>query len=207
MNIFLDLDGTLLDSRLRLYKLFVELCPGISIGFDEYWSKKRKKISNEQILESIGYNIDIPNFQRHWLERIESEYLLVNDKPFEGVSLLLSEWCRNYNLYLVTARQSAPLVDWQLERVGLFHYFKQILVTKQHYSKVELIRQSINTSANDVFIGDTGIDVNTAKELGIISIAVLSGFREREVLASYYPDYIFEYLTDVNIERLDKLNL
>lgn len=204
MNIFLDLDGTLLDSRLRLYKLFVELCPGVSIGFDEYWSKKRKKVSNEQILENIGYNIDVFDFQRRWLDRVESEELLIDDKLFEGGSLLLSKWCQNYDLYLVTARQNALLVDWQLERLGLYHYFKKILVTRQKYSKVELIRQNVNISIDDIFIGDTGVDVNTAKELGIISVAVLSGFRDRQVLESYRPDYMFECLTDIDIECLNR---
>ena len=43
---------------------------------------------------------------------------------------------------------------------------------------------------NDLFVGDTGIDINTAKLINIKSIAVLSGFRNKSILEQYNPDYI-----------------
>ena len=50
MNIFFDLDGTLIDSRLRLYKLFQDLVSSSNLTFSDYWNLKRNKISHKKIL-------------------------------------------------------------------------------------------------------------------------------------------------------------
>ena len=56
VNIFFDLDGTLLDSRKRLYKLFQDLVLESNLTIDEYWELKRNKINHKTILiEKFGY--------------------------------------------------------------------------------------------------------------------------------------------------------
>ena len=50
MNLIFDLDGTLIDSRNRLYQLFQRLVPESTLSFEEYWKLKRNKISNKDIL-------------------------------------------------------------------------------------------------------------------------------------------------------------
>ena len=47
MNIFFDLDGTLIDSKLRLYSLFQKLVPESILTYDEYWKYKMNKISHQ----------------------------------------------------------------------------------------------------------------------------------------------------------------
>ena len=49
------------------------------------------------------------------------------------------------------------------------------------------------------FIGDTGVDVMAGKALGMHTIAVLSGFRERTILEGYAPDYIFNDISDIKL--------
>ena len=50
MNLFFDLDGTLLNSRKRLYTLFQDLIPESKLSIDEYWDLKRDKIDHKTIL-------------------------------------------------------------------------------------------------------------------------------------------------------------
>ena len=45
MKIFFDLDGTLIDSKLRMYNLFQELVPQSNLTFVEYWEYKKNKFS------------------------------------------------------------------------------------------------------------------------------------------------------------------
>ena len=44
MKIFFDLDGTLINSKMRLYSLFQELVSASNLSFDEYWNLKKKKL-------------------------------------------------------------------------------------------------------------------------------------------------------------------
>ena len=50
MNLIFDLDGTLIDSRLRLYKLFQQLVPTSELTYQDYWAFKQENVSNEDIL-------------------------------------------------------------------------------------------------------------------------------------------------------------
>ena len=65
MKIFLDLDGTLIDSKLRLYGLFQELVPESILTYEEYWNYKKDKINHKKILKKyFKFNdCDIKLFQ------------------------------------------------------------------------------------------------------------------------------------------------
>ena len=203
-NIFLDLDGTLLDVGQRLYGLFMELVPEASFTYDEYWKIKRARTNQNDLLgKHFNYAPEkITSFKKSWLEKVEEEARLALDTPFEKTGDFLSEIAQNHNLYVVTARQNPSFVSQQLQRLGWSEYFKQVLVTQQASSKADLIRKAVTVNATDIFVGDTGEDIATAKELGTISVAVCSGFLSREILQEYKPDYLINSLTDLHETRL-----
>ena len=199
MNIFFDLDGTLIDSRLRLYRLFSDLTNQTLLSFDEYWTLKKNMSDHRKILaEYFSYTDNqIDLFQTNWMSLIESDEYLLLDKLFDFTKNVLDNLkVQNYSLYVVTARQNKMMAYRQLLAMGIFDYFKEILVTENTKSKAQLILDKIQKlNENDVLIGDTGMDIKTAKEINIKSIAVLSGFRNREVLKRYNPDLIVD---DIN---------
>ena len=43
-----------------------------------------------------------------------------------------------------------------------------------------------------VYIGDSEVDIQTAKNAGVLSIAVSWGFRDRSYLETFFPDYIID---------------
>ena len=56
-----------------------------------------------------------------------------------------------------------------------------------------MIAEQFGVSPNETyFIGDSEVDVLTGKNAGMISVAVSWGFRERSVLESATPDFIFD---------------
>lgn len=192
-KLFFDIDGTLWDSRERVYKLFRDLA-GPCIPWDEYWVAKRSRTTNGQILEKYcGYDESrIKDFETSWLSMIEAPEYLSLDRPFDFTVPTL-EYCsaRKHEIYFVTLRQSADAVEQELRDKGLFGFCKECLVSEGTATKVELVRRhGIRVNRNDFFIGDTGIDIIAGKELGASTIAVLSGFRSEWVLRSYKPDYI-----------------
>jgi phosphoglycolate phosphatase len=194
MNIFFDLDGTLLDSRERLYKLFCDLTKQSILDLNQYWNLKRAMHDHRKILnEYCNYSFDdVLLFEAEWMKLIEAEEYLRFDLPFPfTVNVLKRLKSEKIDLHMVTSRQSRPGVMRQLERLGLYSFFTNILVTESVMTKSQLIIDSnVYLTDKDIFVGDTGLDIKTAKVIGIRSLAVLSGFRNKSVLAKYNPEYI-----------------
>lgn len=199
MNLFFDLDGTLFDSRARLYRLFQSLVIDSSLSFEEYWTIKRRGFSHSEILrERFSYsNEDYREFEKLWMEKIEATEWLALDQPFVGVKEFLFDLKSNHQLFVVTARQFEHMAIDQINNVGWGNIFKEILVTSQQKEKYELIRDVIIPKKEDWFIGDTGKDIQTGKQLKINTAAVLSGFLSGEKLKEYLPDIIAERVIDL----------
>lgn len=204
-NIFLDLDGTLLDSRIRLHTLFSRLVreavhdPAVP-GFDEYWRIKRANVRQGQLLvERFGFTPEmVEAFKQKWMKHVEDLDLLALDRPFPGVDGLLRRLSRDNALYVVTGRQHPERAKAQMISLGWADCFRSVLVTRQSWEKAALIRDNVTHIApQDVFVGDTGEDVLAAKSLGVGSFAVLSGFLGLEALQGYMPDYIVDTVHDV----------
>lgn len=201
VNICFDLDGTLLNSKERLYRLFVFLVPELDISFDQYWIYKRSKISNLEIIKKYGLPIDSSIFETSWMNLIESEKYLNYDFLFEGVTALLNELRNKFDLFLITDRQSVTNTISQIKKLNIFHMFREIFITEQKKKKQELLTQKKIFTNNDLLVGDTGVDILAAKELGMKSLAVCSGFRSEEVLAEYKPDYIYPGVSSINFQE------
>ena len=200
MNIIFDLDGTLLNSKNRLFQLFQRLCSASNLTYEEYWLLKTSGMSHQEIL-NVKFKFtpeQIIEFTRQWMQLIESEDLLQLDYLFENVPEMLSTLSQSHKLYLCTARQSEPSVIRQLKRLNIFNVFEKVLVTKQQTTKVELIRLNVsNRNKNDWIVGDTGADINVGRELNINACAVSCGFLSREVLERYHPDAIFNLASEL----------
>jgi len=199
MNIFFDLDGTLIDSRQRLYQLFQYLVPQSRLTFDDYWNLKRNKINHESILKEYFEITEFAYFEKNWLALIEEERYLDIDQPFEGVTQYLSDLKeKEISIYVSTARQSKQGVLYQFQRFGWTNLFDDILVTEQKQNKQDLIQPYLSIYKNENWmVGDTGKDILIGKELGMKTVAVYSGFLSKEVLLEYHPDYILEKVDEL----------
>lgn len=199
MNMVFDLDGTLIDSRLRLYRLFQNLVPDSPFSYEQYWTLKQKKISNETILLSIlgKEESQVMRFVAQWMALIESPSYLAYDKKFVDIHTALTRFQQQADLYVCTARQlRQPVLD-QLESFDILRFFKQVLVTEQKHSKETLIAAHVaNLSSQDWMFGDTGNDIQVGKLLNMNTCAVLSGFLSRESMEDYNPDLIINFVSD-----------
>ncbi len=202
MNIFFDLDGTLLDSRERLYGLFQQLVPGSKLSFDDYWKLKRNKIAHQKILTNYFSYSDqeVAFFEKEWIKNIELPVWLELDKPFDGVTNYLKELKGKHQLFVVTARQYESIAIQQIGQHGWYNIFEKVLVTCQQKEKSELIKTAVKFTNQDWMVGDTGHDIQTGKQLGINTAAVLSGFMNKARLEEYHPDIIVDNVLDIVFE-------
>ncbi len=198
MNLIFDLDGTLVDARQRLYRLFSELVPISTLSFDEYWSLKRDGTSHEMMLGTqLGFHAEaIERFRGEWMSRIESPGLLALDENFPGIHVALEKLRGQASLFVCTARQNRQGAIDQLKALGLFEYFQQVLVTEQNVSKVDLLSTIPLLGAEDWMIGDTAEDMQVGKAFGMRTCAVLSGFSSEARLARCSPDVVVATAAD-----------
>ena len=202
MNVFFDFDGTLIDSRLRLYQLFQDLVSNSNLTFNDYWNLKRNKINHKKILTTrFAYSEkDFLKFEEIWMTKIEHEKYLALDIPFINTTKFLNDLANSHNLYVITARQFETSVLNQVFKFGWENIFSRVLVTGQKTEKYRLIRDNVNLTADDWILGDSGIDIITGKLLEINTAAVLSGFLNKKQLTLYQPNIILNNVTNFNYE-------
>lgn len=205
MQIFFDLDGTLIDSSKRLYLLFQSLVPVSGFTYDDYWALKKEQIDHNSILiNKFNYDNDqVAEFEKEWMLKIEDDNWLKLDEPFKGVTEMLKVLSIKHSLYIITNRQyNKPVYD-QIDSFGWTTLLKYVFITNQAMDKSTIIRNYTHPDTNDWLIGDTGTDIQQGKILGTRTAAVLSGFRSKENLQRYDPDCIVDSVLDVPFESVD----
>lgn len=197
MTIFFDLDGTIINSKIRLYTLFDDLITKNHLTYDDYWTLKRKKLSHKFLIQSYFSHINYASFEKEWLDKIETDEYLKLDKPYAGVTTLLDKlYKKNITMNIVTARQKPNKVTNQLSKFGWSKFFENVLVTEQKYEKKDLIKPLLNNDNETYLIGDTGLDIICGKKLNLITIAVTNGFLNKDSLLEYKPDYMIDDVVD-----------
>lgn len=202
-NIFFDLDGTLIDIQKRHYKVYEEIVEnlgGVLLTQRMYWKLKRNKSTIKKILRRsrIRNEKQILLFQKLFKNKIERIENLKLDILLKDVVLLLTVLQKKYDLYLLTLRRSKKNTLTQIEKLGIKKFFKEIIIRQPkqldcQYKKSLL--EKLQWEKYDIIVGDSEADILTANELGLISVAVLSGIRDRKYLKSLKPAYILE---DIN---------
>ena len=108
-NIFLDLDGTLLDIESRYVNLFnymSKIYKINKISSSDFWQHKRNGKTNIQILSQLGYDKNLSNrFHNNWVSLIEEYFWLGFDKlQIDTVEFLNTLNKKNFYTYLITGR-------------------------------------------------------------------------------------------------------
>ena len=202
MNILFDLDGTLIDSSERMYRLFSELVPESGLTKEEYWQLKRNKISHRILFEMFFPKRDFAAFEKEWLNFIESDKYLCMDQLYPDTIEILRYLNQEHALYLVTSRQLRQELMEEMKRLGILSYFLDVLVTEGKENKEQLLQRYAQMhpffhKPSNVLVSDMGKDVYVGKTLGYRTIAITHGFMDRKILAGYMPECIIDKLSEL----------
>jgi phosphoglycolate phosphatase-like HAD superfamily hydrolase len=206
LRIFFDLDGPILDVSRRYFRVHSEVVREIGGTPGEenaFWEAKRARRSAGEILEAEGNGaLDLGRYQRLWLERIEGAEFLESDRLQRGVVETLEALRSEHKLTVVTLRQRPELVNAQLAQFKLKHFFDRVLIgspleTAGWETKSRLITSVTPAASGSWIIGDTEVDIRAGKALGMVTVGVLSGIRERKSLEGEKPDFIVGGISDV----------
>lgn len=205
MKIIFDLDGTLICSKKRLHRLFLDLTGVTNLKFESYWDLKHQGKRNEDILRNqLSFSeSEIEVFLKNWMIKIEADCYLDLDTLIPNADEALENLNKNHDLFICTARQSISQTQKQLKKLSIFSYFKDIFVTEQKVDKFQILSNSnISFTNKDWIIGDTGNDIDTGKKIGVQTCAVLSGFMSRSSLIGYSPDLMIEDFASLDVSKL-----
>lgn len=199
LEVFFDLDGTLLDVSVRNYRVYSELVTeagGTPLDKDIYWNLKRKKAKWPELLPKSRLSPAIEKeFLDKFIARIEAPEYLELDELFPESQNVLQEVSSRFNCRLVSLRRNESNLRRQLERLAIADYFTKVLSghseSDGYDKKIALIKGELGADRG-IIIGDTEADIVTGKTLGMIAVALTSGIRDAQFLNALEPDYIID---------------
>lgn len=193
-QIFLDLDGPLLDGKQRhyhCYRCILERFGFRPIGIEEYWEKKRDLVNRRDLLNMSGAEEIYNEFLAAWLFMIESPDMLALDKVQEGAVDCLRGWKeQRIDLILVTMRKNKSALEEQLKSTGLRQFLDTVLICDHAdggVGKADAVRDFFQGKVNKgdaLWIGDTEADWEAAKSLGYRVVLLSNGLRNEPFLKS-----------------------
>ena len=199
-TIIFDLDGTLIDSlediAVCMNKVLEELNLPIHKMEDyKYFVGGGISVLVENALN--GHSDDIKEEVTKRFKVIYDQKLHAKTKPYEGIYELLDELEKeNHNLAILSNKPHEFTIAYAKSLFDKYN-FKEI-----HGQKSDIPKKPDPTAAINIakvfdvpceevyFVGDTMVDMQTAKNAGMIAIGVLWGFRDEKELRDFGADFI-----------------
>ena len=202
MRIFLDLDGPILDVSEKYYSVYCDLIgemEGVALSKDKYWELKRNRVNKGKILEESMIFGREEEYSKDRRERIETLDYLKIDSIWPGIPEALDMIGEFFPLYLVTARTNRSGLIWQMQRLGIYDTFTDIIspieketsLPRRELKRTMVRRELGNLDLSGWFIGDTDTDTSAGNLLGLNTGVVTYGIRSKEIVTTYGADEVF----------------
>jgi phosphoglycolate phosphatase len=139
------------------------------------------------------YEKCLADFRFHYSKNMQNK-----TTAYDGIMELLGRLAKeNFKIAIVSNKFDTAVKE--LNQIYFKEYIKLAIgETKDVLKKpapdmlFKAIEQLGSTVHETMYIGDSEVDVKTAKNSGVTSIGVTWGFRNREVLEQEGPDYIID---------------
>ena len=214
-TVIFDLDGTLLDTLedIAISSNYVLECFGKkTIAVEKYRylvGEGALKLMQGILPDACGEDIEkaLSIFEEHYAKQYDK-----NTKLYAGVSKLLSFLQkRGYKMAILSNKPNSftklcaikYLRNWNFDAV---YGIRDNIPRKPDPAGAKEIMKELHVEPQEcLFMGDTKIDMITAKSAGIDSIGVLWGFRDKDELEKNGANYIVES-PELAIKLIDKIS-
>jgi phosphoglycolate phosphatase-like HAD superfamily hydrolase len=211
MQLFINLEGTLLDVSSRYYAVYSELLKQSGFTpFDPstYWSLKRVSIDDG----AIASRTTNPGFVKDYLIEhqtlIENPAYLMLDRLQHNVIEQLAVWSKQHSITLLTSRNEYQALMEQLNMFEVDSYFDDVLISGVGRPAWELRKERMQSCLSDpmaaMMICDNEADLLAARALSVSSIAVANGRRTGNLLRRLSPDFVAGNLENINLHQWTK---
>jgi len=188
MNLFIDLDGTILDVSAKYNYAYGALKEKYGLPNLDYWNLRSNGFGFIDGLKSIGLPISkFEEFRFDWVSIIETRHALEYDKLFDGVGDKLLFLSKHFKLILCTSRKNHENLVAQINDLGIRGVFEVLMLASCGQSKgEEIIKYFKNLKyenfSRDWIIGDTAEDMRAGVNANINTCGVLTGLSLEEEL-------------------------
>jgi phosphoglycolate phosphatase len=203
-----DLDGTLLDSITDIAICMNEVLESLNL--------KTYEISEYKYF--VGYGVDVlvknvlqdqiaKSKQDEVVKRFKAKYddnLHKNTLPYEGIFELLDELNKQECKLAVLSNKPDLMTKKYIQTIFKDYKFLEVHGQKDGVPKKPdpiqalNIAKSLNENPSDIFfIGDTKVDMQTAKSANMTAIGVLWGFRDEKELNEFGADFIVKHPMEI----------
>jgi phosphoglycolate phosphatase len=203
-----DLDGTLLDSITDIAICMNEVLESLNL--------KTYEISEYKYF--VGYGVDVlvknvlqdqiaKSKQDEVVKRFKAKYddnLHKNTLPYEGIFELLDELNKQECKLAVLSNKPDLMTKKYIQTIFKDYKFLEVHGQKDGVPKKPdpiqalNIAKSLNENPSDIFfIGDTKVDMQTAKSANMTAIGVLWGFRDEKELSEFGADFIVKHPMEI----------
>jgi len=181
-----DLDGTLIDSRLDLAESTNEMlgtygAAALPVDRVAMMVGEGARVLVERALAAAGLHPAEPDALKRFLE-IYGRRLLNHTRPYEGIPEAVAQLRRAHQLAVLTNKPEAP-TRRLLEAFGLASFFPRVIGGDSAFARKPdpasmhaLMKEHGTTPASTWLVGDSMIDVRTARNAGVKLCVVLYGF-------------------------------
>ncbi len=199
--IFLDLDGTILDSRnayLDAAKTAFAIMGWKSLSV-EMAIELPKRLEQDLPINSLLPGVNKEKFLQVYLKQFQ-KITAEKTEPFPNVESTLRKLSAKASLALTTRRSaSAEDVCNVLKKFDLAKYFQKVITSldtqnpKPNPEALLKCLQDFEVKAADcIVVGDSVVDIRAGKNAGIRTVAVLSGIFGLKELKKEKPDLILK---------------
>jgi phosphoglycolate phosphatase len=206
-TIVFDLDGTLVDTAPDLtnalndaltrrgYAAISQETIRSAVGFGA-------RVMIEEALRRAGAAEDIDEMLAEFLAHYEAN-IAAESRPFPGAVASLEALAASRARLAICTNKREYLTRKLLEALGLQHYFQGIAgrdtfaVSKPDPGHLTgVIAQAGGEPSRSVMVGDSDVDIRTAKDASVPSILVSFGYA-REALGELVPDAVISHFDEL----------
>ncbi|MGJ0303811.1 HAD family hydrolase [Aliarcobacter cryaerophilus] len=199
-TVIFDLDGTLLDSIEDITSSMNKVLESLQLPTHKIEDYKHFVGGGVDILVENALNNQSKEIKDEVIKRFKIEYdgkLHSKTLPYDGIYELLDELKKlDINLAVLSNKPHEFTVSY------VNHFFKNYNFKEIHGQKkdvpkkpdpktaLDIVKCLDSSCENTYFIGDTKIDMQTAKNANMTAIGVLWGFRDEKELRDFGADFI-----------------
>ena len=212
-TVVFDLDGTLLDTlddlvesvNYALEKHGLSLCTKQEVR--SFLGNGIRFLMEKAVGERIASNEErfLPVFQSFRAHYVD--HCLDATRPYEGIVEMLRALKEKGFKLAIVSNKLQPAVTELNER-----FFRDVIsvaigesadVRRKPFpdSVLKAMGELRSTGEQTVYVGDSEVDIETAKAVGIPCLSVLWGFRDEDFLRGKYPDAHFVW----NVQDLERM--
>jgi len=207
--VIFDLDGTLLNSvediadalnfTLKRYGLSQHKVNDVQDWIGEGAIELIRKAIPEDKIASL----DVPRFLWEYREQYRLN-CAVKSRVYEGIPSLLDSLKGNQISLNILSNKPHELTILVSEKFFSKWHFENILGMRENIPRkpdpagvLEIVRNLKIHTPELLYIGDSGTDIETAKNANIMVAAVTWGFRPRTELESFSPNFIVNHPSEI----------